>query len=1429
MGNKLYSLTNPQKSILLTEEFYKGSNINNICGTAIVDDILDFDLLKKAINLVVKNNDSFNLKLALDNNEVKQYLADATDIDVKVVNIDSKEDIAKIENELKSHVFDIYNGDLFDWRIFRLPNGTGGFMLNIHHLFADSWTLGLTAREVVRTYSLLVNGEDVSKNDDFSYVNYIYSEKEYLDSDKFKKDKEYWDGVFDTIPEQASIPGSKDEIANDFSSKANRQIFNIDVATMSKINEFCKDHNVSVFNFFIAIYSIYIGRVSNLEDFVVGTPILNRTNFKEKNTTGMFINTAPLRILVNNNLDFKSFVSNIAKDSLGMLRHQKYYYQNILEDLRNRDTSIPNLYNVLISYQVTKANTENGLSYNTRWAFNGNTADDMDIHLYDINDSGSIDVAYDYKVSKYEDSDIVDIHNRILHIASQILENNEIALKDIEIVTPEEKYEILYKFNDTDAEYPKDKTIIDLFEEQVQKNPDNIAIVFEKEKLTYSELNKKANQLAYFLRNFGIKPNDVVAIRLNRSLEMIVGIIGILKAGGCYLPIDLSYPQERVNFMISDSHSKIFLTNEIHKNDFEISIPTVLLDFTNTDIYTQNNDNLEIVNSPDDLIYIIYTSGSTGTPKGVMLTHRNIVRLIKNDAFLFDFSNVDIWTMFHSVAFDFSVWEMYGCLLYGGKLILVPEMIAKDPSLFLDLLRKERVTILNQTPTYFYNLLDMELLKQDSNLSIRYIIFGGEALKPNLIKPWKDKYPFTNLINMYGITETTVHVTFHALTDYDLLLPHSNIGSPIPTLKVYVMDNNLKLMPYGVEGEMCIAGLGLCKGYLNRPELNATRFEKNPYNDNEILYHSADSAILKKDGNLYYKGRIDNQVKIRGFRVELGEIEAKLLKHPDIIKCVVLPKQDNKDCHLIAYVIKKNNITSSELTNYISKLVPAYMVPDYFIFLDDIPLTSNGKINRKLLLDMKITIEKQTPYVAPRNEFEKVFIDILQNTLNIDNIGIDDNILQLGADSLTLMKITVELLEKKYTVNIQDIYEQKTVRNISDSMKYSKNVNINLQNNLYYDFDETSNHNLLSINNILLTGSTGYLGIHILKNLIDNTNCTVYCLIRDKNNVVARQRLENKLKFYFGTDMLSYLDSRIKVITGTLSEFHFSLTDDIYTFLGQNIDTVIHCAALVSHYGDKNLFNTINVVGTDNIITFCKQFDILLNHISTTSVAGTTINGINQIVDFDEHCLYIGQNYNDNIYIKSKFEAEYHIYSAMKTGLHASIYRLGNITARSTDGKFQENDTQNAFLNRIVAFAKLQKIPQDFANLSIDLSPVDDCSKIITSLLQYESTYGKVFHIFNNNRINVSGILEYLENFGKHIDIIPTEEFNDFISKFPMKSAVLGIINDITSNIAKFQNNVKLKNDFTVSYMKQYDLNWSMPDIDYLNKFLGKYIEGDEL
>lgn len=1032
MENKdVYELTNPQKSIWYTEQFYEGTTVNNICTSGTVYGEINENLLKQAIKNVVKQNDSFRIHITSENSITKQYISNYKDFDIDVKYINNESEIEEIEKEEALHKFNVIDSDLFKFKLAISKNNFACIILTVNHLIADSWGLGLVIQEILRNYNNLKNNEEISQ-ETFSYVDYINAEKEYKSSKKFENDKIYWNDVFKTIPEQATIPSLNTNI-KDLSYNAKRLSFKIDKDVIYRINNFCRENNISTFNFFMAIFSIYIGRVSNIDDFVIGTPILNRTNFKEKHTVGMFVNTVPVRVSNLNEGSFKTLTNNFATQMMGVLRHQKYSYNTILEDLREKNKNVPNLYNIIISYQITKAFNEKFGNYKTNWTFNNYCANDFNIHIYDINDTGDLIINYDYLVDKYSSEDVTDIHNRIINMINQVLENNDINSRDIEIVTPEEKNMILNVFNNTNVDYPKDKTIVDLFEEQVEKTPDNIAVVFENQKLTYRELNEKANQLARHLIEQGVTPHTVIGLRLNKRLEMIIGIISIIKCGCSYLPINMQYPEDRVNFMLSDSNAKLLLGTKDSLIDMKLDLPKIDIDLSNADIYNYDDKNLNLKISPEDLIYIIYTSGSTGKPKGAMLCHRNVVRLFKNDKFLFDFDDNDAWVMFHSVAFDFSVWEMYGALLFGGKLVLISDDVAQDPELFLEVMRKEHVTVLNQTPTYFYKLLKVELEKEDNNLAVRYIIFGGEALKPNLIKGWYLKYPKTKLINMYGITETTVHVTFKELSESDLESPSSNIGVPIPTLHVIIVDKNLKLLPFGTIGEMCVLGEGVFKGYLNREDLNKTKLIYLPEYSDKLIYRSGDTAIMYKDGHLEYMGRIDTQVKIRGFRVELGEIEEKILKYSNIDTCIVTKKVDEFDRELLcAYYIKNGPLNISALRILLNEHLPAYMIPQYFIEIDKVPININGKTDFKAL-PLPTNAQTGVEMIKPRNAVDICLLDVYEKILHVNNISMSDSFFELGGDSLTAITIS-ETISKMLNVDVsvKDILDKSIIMDLSD-------------------------------------------------------------------------------------------------------------------------------------------------------------------------------------------------------------------------------------------------------------------------------------------------------------------------------------------------------------------------------------------------------------
>ena len=474
MNRKLYDLTNPQMNIWAAEQYYNNTAVNNVGGTVLLKAKLNFNILQKAVANVLRKNDNFHIHITKENNVVKQYFAFEEYVPA-IVEIKNLQELHKVESELCQESFDLLSSkQLFETKLFKLPNNHGGVIVVMHHIISDSWTLGLYCNEIVNEYQSLLDAEiiesDSSLCGQFSYKSFIKEDIDYLNSDSFEKDKKYWNNVFETIPEVATVPSTVKKLTNKITCSAARQAFNISKQNSIKILDYCRKNRISVYNFLMAIYSIYIGRVSNLADFVIGTPILNRLNKANKQTNGMFVSTVPLRINIEQNSSFIDFSKKIGASCFSMLRHQRYPYQCILEELRKKDSNIPNLYNIILSYQITST-VNDKIDCESHWIFNGNCADDMQIHIVDYNGSGTLSIFYDYKTSKYVKSEIKQMHERINHIIEQVLQDDSIDVANIEIVTPEEKLQILNEFNNTKTDYPRNMSVIELFEILFNESP----------------------------------------------------------------------------------------------------------------------------------------------------------------------------------------------------------------------------------------------------------------------------------------------------------------------------------------------------------------------------------------------------------------------------------------------------------------------------------------------------------------------------------------------------------------------------------------------------------------------------------------------------------------------------------------------------------------------------------------------------------------------------------------------------------------------------------------------------------------------------------------------------------------------------------------------------------------------------------------------
>jgi len=667
-----------------------------------------------------------------------------------------------------------------------------------------------------------------------------------------------------------------------------------------------------------------------------------------------------------------------------------------------------------------------------------------------------------------------------------------------------------------------------LFEKQVEKTPEAIAVVIDDQKITYNELNQKANQLAHHLISLGAKPDMLIGICMERSIDLIIGLLGILKAGGAYLPIDLSYPQDRLAFMIEDANTSLLITQKSLSENIPNSKATnIYLDEFDFDDNDSSNPDVKI--NSDNLAYVIYTSGSTGKPNGVMVTHKNVVRLFQSTEQWFKFNEKDIWSFFHSYAFDFSVWEIWGAIIYGGKVVVVPYLLSRSPEAFYDLLVREKVTVLNQTPSAFYQLIQAESIKDSAeNLALRYVIFGGEALNLAALKPWFEKHgdQKPQLINMYGITETTVHVTYRPLTSKDIN-SGSVIGIPIPDLKVYILNEQLKEVPVGETGEMYVGGAGLAKGYLNRPELNKVRFISNPFSDSvgDRLYKTGDLARRLEGNDIEYLGRIDHQVKIRGFRIELGEIENSIRNYNGIKDCVVTVHKYSEDVvRIIAYLVSDEEISNDQLKKHLTQFLPEYMIPNLYVNINKIPLTPNGKTDLKALPVPDQIAKKATGLNTSdeSDELEKRLIRIWKELLGIEDIGLTDNFFDLGGNSLLMGRLQIRVNQTFHeSISIVDLFQYPTISSLA------KFIGRKIKSAQSLDRKEFKKRNLLGTD-IAIIGMAGrYPKANNIQefwqNLVDSVE-SISFFTEEELEYLPKGNLNSELKFVKARGILDNVD-----------------------------------------------------------------------------------------------------------------------------------------------------------------------------------------------------------------------------------------------------------------------------------------------------------------
>ncbi len=792
--------------------------------------------------------------------------------------------------------------------------------------------------------------------------------------------------------------------------------FELDRGLTDNLTTLSQQLGVTLANTLLAAFQTLLYRHTGTEDILVGVPTVDRVDAE------IFVNAVAVRTNLAGNPSFVDLLQQVQQTVTSAQTHQLPI--ELIEGLQLHVTCV---FETELRFDRIHLDRLTAVP----WLIEADTAK-FDLTLYLKPTSDGIAGQWIYSSDLFDLATIDRLHEHFHHLLTVIVANPHQSIADLPMLTNLERQQLL----DFDRSIPgseQQQCLHHLFEAQVARDPHRIALVFEDQKITYQELNSRANQLAHYLQSLGVESNQLVGLCVERSIDTIVGILGILKAGGAYLPIDPSNPTERSAYILKDAQIEVLVTQSELLTNLASYGRVICLDREIEQIKTYPVINPDRIGQPEDLAYVIYTSGSTGQPKGVLVTHQNVARLFTATDDWYHFNDRDVWTLFHSFAFDFSVWEIWGALLYGGKLVIVPYFVSRDPTAFYQLLAAEQVTVLNQTPSAFYQLSKIdERLHLSYELNLRLVVFGGEALNLPSLEQWFDRHGDTmpQLVNMYGITETTVHVTYQPLTRANLESTASLIGRPISDLQVYLLDADLQPVSIGTSGEMYVGGAGVSQGYLRREDLTRERFIPDPFSQDPQarLYKTGDLARYLADGNLEYIGRIDNQVKIRGFRIELGEIEALLSQHPDITENAVIVREDLPgDKRLVAYLVTHNQqLNSRELQEFLAAQLPTYMIPAMFAIVPTLPLTVNGKVDRRALLTNRVeskvigkehdltannsiestpTNPTKTTDSTPKKSTEAILVAIWSQVLGQPQVGLDDNFFELGGHSISIIQV----------------------------------------------------------------------------------------------------------------------------------------------------------------------------------------------------------------------------------------------------------------------------------------------------------------------------------------------------------------------------------------------------------------------------------------
>ena len=1398
-------ISNAQKSVVNDYLLNNQSLSYNIPFELKISAEVDIKKLITAIEKVIKTHNMLFSNLKSENNEI--YLNNNDNVfKLNIENINCKE----YENIKLTFLkpFNLFEDRLFDIKCYNV-NDSICILFNFSHLIFDGTSFEILLKEIFDEY----NDKYVPYNTSNLAIN--YSKEEYDKAKDFYLDK-------------FSFEVQETEVKLDY-KRSNENVaqyvqLEIEETLASKLSEIAKNSKVTLNNVYLGSLIFLLSKYTYNENITVGIANDSRLRENKINEIGMFVNSIPYRYNINLENSINDYLKDIQVNLVEYTKNSIYGYEELIKDLKYERQLYKNpLFNIFYVFQNEfSTNKFENIKVDLNEIKLPKAKMDMLFEVSRVNGNVKVTVEYNSKLYKQETIKLfLNYYNNLLN--SLVIVDK---LKDIEIISSEEKNYILNQYNDIKTDYSSEYSINKIFENIAFKHSLKTALVFEGRKVSYKELNEKANSLAREILKYKLPKNSSIALVIDKSLEHIIGMLAIIKCGYSFCPINLDIPDKRAEYMMENAGAELFLTTKEFDRNLKIK-NKLYIDYV-SDIYINNSkENLNINISSDDLLYIIYTSGTTGLPKGTKVIHKGITRLVLNTNYV-DYTSDDIMLCSGSTTFDTSMFEVFGALLYGMTLHIMRKINILNPEYYAKYLIDNNITT-TLVPTPIFNMLSQN--SEDVFKTLKTVYVGGDTLLNKYVQKYINEK--VEIINIYGPTENSVISSTYKLEkrNYDNI----SIGKPISNSTCYIVDKCGKLSPKKIYGQLYVGGDGLALGYINRDELTKEKFVF----DNEIsnkIYKTGDLTAFDDNYNIDYYGRIDMQVKIRGQRIELLEIQNQMLEIEGIKEVIIMCKEHLENKYLVSYYTS-TNVSEEDIKKYLRKYLPEYMIPSKFIKIDKMPLNQNGKIQRDKLPEV-IFVEDKIKLDIKATKEELKIIEVFKSVLKNENINCLSDFFVSGGDSLNAVNLVLALKNENINITYADIFKCKTPRGINEFLNNNNNNN-NLEDISKFDYTminkllQNNKHNRNNkMKNVLLTGSTGFLGIHILKELVQMKLAgnleKIYCLVRKKKDIHEKVRLKKRLEYYFDNN------NEAEEIFNEIEVIHGDLTSSKIIEKDLNIDTIINCAAYVYHYGKYETFKNINEIAVNNLIKYCLNKQIKLVQISTTSVSGEFLGeGIKSQINikkdtiFNENKLYIGQNLN-NYYLHTKYMAEKNILdNIVLNNLDAEIIRIGNLTSRYFDGKVQIDNDKNAFMNKIRTFKKLKVMPKSFNELNLEFSCVDLTASAIVNILNSKNRKN-IYHVYNDNYIQIGKFNEIINKEGFNIKGISDEKFKEKIKECMKnnESVISGIITDLDKNgNISYLNNIVMKCDETKYILNKNGFVWNQIDKEYINKFWRYFID----